>query len=132
VSEVGANDDGFSTSPSASQQVHVGAGQLVSITFTNTRGSITTFVPPVNPPPSATPTNTVEPDPEETVAGEITPGPTEPKPTEPAAGATPIAPDAGTGTAGAAGTSIFLVLLGLAAITLGSGFLALGRKRAQG
>jgi hypothetical protein len=131
VTETLANQDGFSTSPSAAQEVHVAPGDVSTVTFTNSRGTITTFIP--EPTPTNTPEPTATAEPTETVAGEITPGPGDPSPTTDDGGnlATPIAPEAGTGSAdGAGGASMLLVLLGLAAITMGSGFLALGRKRA--
>jgi hypothetical protein len=129
VTEVAANTSGFVTSPAAAQGVHVAPGETSAVTFTNSRGG----PPPPPQDPTATPTTpaTNTPVPTETVAGDITPGPGEPSPTtEPGSEATPIAPEAGTGFAGgASGANIALLLLGLFAITIGSGFLALARKR---
>jgi hypothetical protein len=96
------------------------------ITTTPTTPTVTDTPTPTNTPttPDGTTPDTTTPDPTETedTAGEITPGP--------GTDATPIAPDSGSGLAGnSTGASIMLLLMGLAAITMGSGFLALGRKR---
>jgi hypothetical protein len=100
------------------------------VTFHNVRnpgttpGITTTPTTPTTPPDDTTTPDTTTPDPTETedTAGEITPGP--------GTAATPIAPDSGSGLAGnSTGASIMLLLMCLAAITMGSGFLALGRKR---
>jgi hypothetical protein len=124
VTELAANTNGFSTSPSAAQGATVSSAQETTVTFTNSRGTTPQPTPPVNPtptntvPPTATPTAT----PVETVAGDITPGP--------GSEATPIAPETGSGaSAGAAGMSIALLLMGLAAVTMGAGVLAIARKR---
>jgi hypothetical protein len=123
VSETGANTDGFSVSPSATQMVDVVPAQQSSVTFTNTRG-ITTFVAPT-PTPTTPPTDepedpTVTPEPTEDVAGEITPG----------AQPTPIAPATGTGAVAAhTAPAVLALLLGFAVLSLGGGLLALARKR---
>ncbi|MGB4862137.1 MAG: hypothetical protein WBO97_06735, partial [Tepidiformaceae bacterium] len=67
-------------------------------------------------PPTATPTTPVS-----GVQGEKTPGP----------GKTPIAPSTGNGLmgGGAAGMNLLFLLAGLVAVAIGSGFVALGRKR---
>ena len=143
VTEVDANTNGFSVTPSATQSVNIGAGDEVAVTFHNRRDPGTTPGTPETPtntptntptatntPPTTdeTPTDTPPadatdtPTPVETVAGAETPGPGNQ--------ATPIAPDSGSGLAGTtSGTNILMILLGLAAITMGSGFLAIGRKR---
>ncbi|MCA9822867.1 MAG: hypothetical protein KC470_09685, partial [Dehalococcoidia bacterium] len=137
VREAGANQDGFTTSPSAQQSVRPGPGETAEVTFTNSRLPETTpppsSTPPTNTPtatpvtPTSTPTEppvepTNTPTPVETVAGEKTPGPGNQ--------ATPIPPDTGSGLGGGAtGSSMLLVILGLAAVTAGAGFVSLGRKR---
>ncbi|MGB4863003.1 MAG: hypothetical protein WBO97_11125, partial [Tepidiformaceae bacterium] len=74
-----------------------------------------TPVPPTNT-PEASPTTPVT-----NIAGEKTPGP----------GQTPVAPSTGNGLmgGGAAGMNLLFLLAGLVAAAIGSGFLALGRKR---
>ncbi len=135
VREEQANQDGFTTSPSAQQSVTPGPGQTAVVTFTNQRVPETTPETPTNTPvptatppsPTVTPTNTVEPPtdtptPVETAAGEKTPGPGNQ--------ATPIPPDTGSGYGpGEASSNLLLVLLGIAAVTAGAGFISLGRKR---
>jgi hypothetical protein len=88
-------------------------------TPTPTRGTTST------PTPTATPTNTPTPTPTNTpvtqVAGEKTPGP--------GASPTPLAPSTGYGFGSAqGGMSLLLVLAGLISLSLGLGFIALGRR----
>ncbi|MEZ4494546.1 MAG: hypothetical protein R3C29_14695 [Dehalococcoidia bacterium] len=142
VTETNANSNGFFSTPIGGQGVNLGPGGEETVTFSNVRNPDSTPPPPTTTvtPPTSTPTHTPTvsttptdptdtpvdptdtPTPESTVAGEKTPGPGNL--------ATPIAPDSGSGLAGSStGASIMLLLMGLAAITIGSGFLALGRKR---
>jgi len=123
-----------------------GAAKVVSVTPNNT--TVVTFRNEKNPPcidcgptptpstptstptvtPTATPTgtqpagDTPTPTPTESVAGEITPGT--------GAEATPIAPSAGSGTAGATSAiAMMLMVLGLFAISSGTTILAVARRR---
>jgi hypothetical protein len=136
VRETLADQDGFTTSPSAQQSVTPGAGETAVVTFTNNRVPDPTpsLTPPTATPtntPTATPTNTPAtpeatatdtPTPVSTVSGEITPGPGNQ--------ATPIPPDTGTGFgAGDAGSNMLLLIFGMAALTAGACFISLARKR---
>ncbi len=135
---------GSASRPSATQVVNIGPGDEEAVTFHNRRDPGTT--PETGETPTNTPTATNTPPTDETPTETATDTPPAdatdtPTPTEtsetagektPGAGneATPIAPDSGSGLAGGtSGTNMLFVLLGLAAITMGSGFLAIGRKR---
>ncbi|MCL4866501.1 MAG: hypothetical protein KJZ47_11450, partial [Gemmatimonadales bacterium] len=125
------------------------AGQTAVLNFTNIKievctncFTIVTPTPtPEKPTPTATPTDPSDPtatpteeptkeptkepgeEPTEDTAGEKTPGP----------GQTPIAPSTGTGLLGSGpgGVNMLFALVGLLAISLGTTFLALGRKSSR-
>jgi hypothetical protein len=135
--------EGFTVAYPTGQVVAPGPGEISTVNVHNARVPAPTFdapaqanTPAATPtvtatpePPAATPeTPTEEPSPTEAVAGERTPGPVS---TPPAGSlATPIAPEAGSGThAGGTAASVTLAAFALLIVTAGTLFVALGRER---